>query len=68
MAVTLDVCLPLLSSDLKNASTRVTGYANRSPTPIDAIEDELQQALAICGGDAIAALMNYIDRRRISGS
>jgi hypothetical protein len=29
---------------------------NPSPTPADAIEDEVQEALAICGGDAIAAL------------
>ena len=27
-----------------------------SPTAADAIEDEVQEALAICGGDAIAAL------------
>ena len=26
------------------------------PTAADAIEDEVQEALAICGGDAIAAL------------
>src|SRR5271169_3808730 len=29
---------------------------NPSPTAVDAIEDEVQEALAICGGDAIAAL------------
>ena len=29
---------------------------NPSPTAADAIEDEVQQVLAICGGDAIAAL------------
>ena len=29
---------------------------NRSLTATDAIEDEVQEALAICGGDAIAAL------------
>jgi hypothetical protein len=29
---------------------------NSSPTAADAIEDEVQEALAICGGDAIAAL------------
>src|SRR5713101_6762943 len=29
---------------------------NPSSTAADAIEDEVQQALAICGGDAIAAL------------
>ena len=29
---------------------------NLSPTAPDAIEDEVQEALAICGGDAIAAL------------
>ena len=29
---------------------------NPSPTAADAIEDEVQEALAICGGDAIAAL------------
>jgi hypothetical protein len=34
----------------------VTGCANRSPTAADAIEDEVQEAFAICGGDAIAAL------------
>jgi hypothetical protein len=34
----------------------VTGCTNRSPTAADAIEDEVQEALAICGGDAIAAL------------
>ena len=34
----------------------MTGCANRSPTAADAIEDEVQEALAICGGDAIAAL------------
>ena len=34
----------------------MTGCANRSPTAADAIEDEVQEAFAICGGDAIAAL------------
>ena len=34
----------------------MTGCTNRSPTAADAIEDEVQEALAICGGDAIAAL------------
>jgi hypothetical protein len=29
---------------------------NSSPTAADAIENEVQEALAICGGDAIAAL------------
>ena len=29
---------------------------NHSPTAPDVIEDEVQEALAICGGDAIAAL------------
>ena len=29
---------------------------NPSPTAAEAIEDEVQEALAICGGDAIAAL------------
>jgi hypothetical protein len=29
---------------------------NPSPTAADAIEDEVREALAICGGDAIAAL------------
>ena len=29
---------------------------NASPTSAGAIEDEVQEALAICGGDAIAAL------------
>ncbi len=29
---------------------------NPSPTAADAIEDEVQEALAICGGDVIAAL------------
>jgi hypothetical protein len=29
---------------------------NPSPTAADAVEDEMQEALAICGGDAIAAL------------
>ena len=29
---------------------------NPSPTAADAIEDVVQEALAICGGDAIAAL------------
>jgi hypothetical protein len=29
---------------------------NPSPTAADAIEDEVQEALAICGDDAIAAL------------
>src|SRR6478735_12435399 len=29
---------------------------NPSPTAADAIEDEVQEALTICGGDAIAAL------------
>jgi hypothetical protein len=29
---------------------------NSSPTAADAIEDEVQNALAICGGDAIATL------------
>jgi hypothetical protein len=29
---------------------------NPSPTAANAIEDEVQEALAICGGDAIAAL------------
>ena len=35
----------------------MTGCANRSPTAADAIEDEVQEAFAICGGDAIAALI-----------
>ncbi len=56
MAVTLSVCLPLLSSDLKIASKPVTGCTNRSPIAADAIEDEVKEALASCGGDAIAAL------------
>jgi hypothetical protein len=34
----------------------VTGCTNRSPTATDVIEDEVPEALAICGGDAIAAL------------
>ena len=34
----------------------MTGCANRSPTAADAIEDEVQEALAIRGGSAIAAL------------
>ena len=34
----------------------MTGCTNRSPIAADAIEDEVQEALAICGGDAIAAL------------
>jgi hypothetical protein len=34
----------------------VTGCANRSPTAADAIEDEVQEAFAICGDDVIAAL------------
>ena len=34
----------------------MAGCTNRSPTAADAIEDEVQEALAICGGDAIAAL------------
>ena len=34
----------------------MTGCTNRSPTAADAIEDEVQEALAICGGDAVAAL------------
>jgi hypothetical protein len=29
----------------------VTGCANRSPTAADAIEDEMPEALAICGDD-----------------
>jgi hypothetical protein len=33
----------------------VTGCTNRSPTAADAIEDEVQEVLAICGGDAVAA-------------
>ena len=28
---------------------------NPSPTAADAIEDEVQEVLAICGGDAVAA-------------
>src|ERR1700751_4727852 len=34
----------------------VTGCTDRSPIAADAIEDEVQEALAICGGGAIAAL------------
>jgi hypothetical protein len=34
----------------------VTGCANRSPTAADAIEDKVQEAFVICGGDVIAAL------------
>src|SRR3984957_10340070 len=33
-----------------------TRRTNPSPTAANAIEDEVQEALAICGGDAIAAL------------
>jgi hypothetical protein len=35
---------------------REPARTNSSPTAADAIEDEVQEALAICGGDAIAAL------------
>ena len=34
----------------------MTGCTNRSPTVADAIEDEVQEALAIRGDDAVAAL------------
>jgi hypothetical protein len=54
MAVTPGVPQRLLRSD--NRVKAVTGCANRSPTAADAIEDEVQEALAICGGDAIATL------------
>ena len=40
----------------RTTSRLVTGCANRSPTTADAIENEVQEALAICGGDAIATL------------
>ena len=33
-----------------------TPPARTLPRPPDAVEDEVQEALAICGGDAIAAL------------
>ena len=33
----------------------MTGCTNRSPIAADAIEDEVQEVLAICGGDAVAA-------------
>ena len=45
---------PLARSE--NRVKAVTGCTNRSPIAADAIEDEVQEALAICGGDAIAAL------------
>jgi hypothetical protein len=34
----------------------VTGCTDRFPIAADAIEDEVQEAFAICGGDAIAVL------------
>ena len=34
----------------------MTGCTNRSPTAADAIEDKVQEAFVICGGDVIAAL------------
>ena len=34
----------------------MTGCTDRFPTAADTIEDEVQEALAICGGDAVAAL------------
>jgi hypothetical protein len=34
----------------------VTGCTNRSPTAANAIEDEVHEVLAICEGDAVAAL------------
>ena len=33
----------------------MSGCTSRSPTAADAIEDEVQEVLAICGGDAVAA-------------
>ena len=33
----------------------MTGCTDRFPTAADTIEDEVQEALAICGGDAVAA-------------
>ena len=54
MAVTPGVPAP---RELRSAVVKaVTGCTDRFPTAADAIEDEVQEALAICGGDAIAAL------------
>jgi hypothetical protein len=42
---------PSASFDLKKRVKAVTGCTDRSPTAADAIEDEVQEALAICGRD-----------------
>ena len=42
---------PSVSSRSENRVKAVTGCTNRSPIAADAIEDEVQEALAICGGD-----------------
>ena len=45
-----------VSSNLKNASKQWPVAQTDPPTAADVIEDEVQEALAICGGDAVAAL------------
>ena len=53
--------LPPVSSDLENRVKAMTSCTSGPPTAADAIEDEVQEAFTIRGGDAIAAL-------RITGS
>ena len=56
-----------VSSDLKIASNSDRLH-RQSPTAADAIEDEVKETRAICGGRRHRSLENYIDRRHISGS
>ena len=48
--------VPPSSAECIGIPVSETSRAHPSPTAADAIEDEVQEALAICGGDAIAAL------------
>jgi hypothetical protein len=48
--------VPLRQLRFENRVKAATSCTNRFPTAVDAIEDEVQEAFAICGGDAIAAL------------
>jgi hypothetical protein len=51
----------------RTTSRLVTGCSNRSPTVANAVEDRVQEALAICRRRRHRSLENYIDRQRISG-
>ena len=48
--------IPQLSPECIRDPVSEPARTNPSPTAANAVEDKVQEALAICGGDAIAAL------------